>query len=84
MPRASARQAEITTPFNLLLPTAYELQPHNVILIQDDGLNRKISSMKCVLFISAGKYAIQPVSLFIFYDSVLEGVNLNYTAHTLL
>ena len=64
--KPSARQTEIITPFNLLLPTTYKLQPHNIFLIQDDGLNHKILSMKCTLFILAGKYAIQPVFLLIF------------------
>lgn len=63
--KASASQAEITATFNLLLPTTYELQPHNVIRIQDDGLNHKISNMKCTLYFSR-KVAIQPASLFIF------------------
>ena len=41
MLKASARQAETTAPFILLLPTTYELQPHNKILIQAELQNFK-------------------------------------------
>lgn len=50
--------------------------------IQDDDLNHKIPCVKYIVFIVAGKWVIQPVSLFIFYDSVLSGVSLNYMALT--
>lgn len=53
--KASASWLEITTAFNLLLPSAYKLLLHNAIFTQDDGLHCKTSSMKYFLFISAGK-----------------------------
>lgn len=61
-----ASQAEIIIAFNLLLSPTCELRLSNIILIQDNGLNHKLSSMKCPPFISAGKYATQPNSLFPF------------------
>lgn len=51
--KASASQAEITTAFNLLLPTIYELQPQHVVLNQDDGLSHKISSTKGTVYSSS-------------------------------
>lgn len=65
-------QVEITTTFNPLLPATYELQAHNIILVQDDAFdNNKITSIKQTLFSSAGKCATQPVPLFTSYDLVL-------------
>lgn len=72
MLKASAVQVEITTTFNSLLPTTYELQACNRTLIEDDAFdNNKITSIKWTLFSSAGKCATQPVLLFGVYDLVL-------------
>lgn len=71
--KASAGQLEVSPAFNLLLPSAYELRRHNTTSIQHDGRNYKTSSMKCFLFISAGKWAIQPVSLFVFITCWFTG-----------
>lgn len=63
--KASASQAEITTAFNLLLPTIYELQQHHVVLNQDDGLNHKISSTKGTVYSSS---KVCSTANLLFYD----------------
>lgn len=71
--KASSSRLKVTAAINLLLPGTYKLWLHNTIFSQDDGLHCKTSSMKYFLFISAGKSAVQPASLFAFIICCFTG-----------